>query len=220
MTNFEKLQDFYINGNDPEFEPIPNQSFVKNISAELVPFIPGHFYTHIELFPIGPDDVPTWDEYEILKNPSTRDLQRSVKYKINKPYYDNRPIYLALDSNGLGLNIKLMSQGLRKSFIMMYLRVMKNAISNCYNDGELSDLRTRLRDGKIMPFLSINYEIIKRMIGMPDFKLGILVNKYNREKIRNLTLIDWDDVSKLPLVNYSTDRTISSRSSFSLYEIT
>jgi hypothetical protein len=61
--------------------------------------------------------------------------------------------------------------------------------------------------------------LVKAIIGMPEFKLNLLVNKYNREKMRNLTLVDWDDVPKLPLVNYSTDRMISARSNFSLFEI-
>lgn len=220
MTNLENLQDFYINGNDPNWNSIPNYSFVNpKISGESTILIPGHFYTHTELYPITPDFVPTWDEYEIIKNPSIRDLALTEKYKTNKPYFDNRPIYLALDQYGLGLNIKIISQDLRKKINMSYLRAMSTAIINSYSDGNLIDIRTRISDGKVSPFLRVNYDSIKSFIGIPDFKLSLLINKYNRETMRNLTLIDWDDIPKLHLVNYSTDKTISARSSFSLFEI-
>lgn len=220
MTDYEKLQDFYLKGTNPDFSPEPNHIFMNlTRGGDKVFLIPGHVYSHLELEPVGPDQVPTWDEYEIIKNPSMRDLDLVSKYKIRKPYYDNRPIFLALSSDGLGINLKLMSQPLRKKFMMMYLRAMATPLTNCYSDGKLLEISERIRSGAIAPFLGVNLGLVKTILGMPEFKLNLLVNKYNREKMRNLTLIDWDDVPKLHLANYSTDRMISARSNFSLFEI-
>lgn len=220
MTNYEKLKEFYQSGVDPEFSPTPNHIFMNlTRGGDRTILVPGHFYTHMELEPVGPDQVPTWDEYEIMKNPSPRDLAMVSKYKITKPYYDNRPIFLALSTDGFGINVKLMAQPLRKKFIATYLNQISPILDNCYENGTLLDFPTRIQRGSLAPFLRVNLNLVKAILGMPDFKLNLLVNKYNREKMRNLTLIDWDDVPKIPLANYSTDRTISARSSFSLFEI-
>lgn len=220
MTQLETIQDFYQNGTDPDFSPDPNHVFI-NITrgGDRTILIPGHFYTHTELEPIGPDQVPTWDEYELLKYPSVKDATLVAKYKVKKPYYDNRPIFLALSPDGLGLNVKLMSQPLRKRFIRTYLNRMSTPLTNCFEDGNLMEFNKRIRERAVAPFFMVDTTFIKTLLGMPDIKFNLLVNKYNREKMRNLTLIDWDTVPNLHLANYSTDRTISARSSFSLFEI-
>lgn len=220
MTDYEKLQAFYRTGALPDFDPNPNHDFMQSSkNRERTILLPGHIYTHLELQPIGPDQVPTWDEYEILKNPSMRDLSLISKYKIKKPYYDNRPIFLAIDQNGLGINLKVMAPILRRKFLMLYLRVMESAIDKCYSDGKLSSFQERITSGALAPFLRVDLNLVKSMIGMPEFKLNLLVNKYNRETMRNLTLIDWDEIPMLSMINYSTDRMISKRSNFSLFEI-
>lgn len=220
MTDLDKLKNFYLNGVDPEFIANPNHVFIDNqLKTDKVPLVPGHFYTHIDLKPIGPDSVPTWDEYEILKNPSLRDLDLVGKYSVRLPYYDNRPIFLALNQYGLGLNIKIMSQPLRKLFIRTYLKQIAGPLEKCYDDGKLIDFNERLRLPEIRPLFGVNSEFIKAIMGFSDIKFNLLVNKYNRENMRNLTLIDWDTVPKLHLANYSTDKTVSTRSAFSLFEI-
>jgi hypothetical protein len=154
-----------------------------------------------------------------MRNPSTRDLDKSAKYKTTRPFYDNLPIFLALSDDGWGLNVKIMAQPLRKLFIKTYLIIMDTALERCYDQGTLTDFNERLRNKTVSPFLRVNSDFIKTISGIPDIKFNLLVNKYNREKMRNLTLIDWNDVPKLHLANYSTDKTISARSSFSLFEI-
>lgn len=220
MTNLDKLRNFYLSGTDPEFTANPNHVFMKDpIPGERTFLVPGHFYTHLELNPIGSDSVPTWDEYEILKNPSLRDLDKVTKYPVTLPYYDNRPIFLALSQDGLGINLKIMSQLLRKQFIRTYLKQIAVPLEKCYSDGKLIDFSERLRLPEIRPLFGVNLPFIKAMTGFPDIKFNLLVNKYNRERMRNLTLIDWDDVPKLHLANYSTDKSVSTRSAFSLFEI-
>lgn len=220
MNQLEKIQDFYQNGTDPDFTPNPNHVFMNmNRGGDRTILIPGHFYTHMELEPIGPDQVPTWDEYELLRYPSVKDAALAAKYRVKKPYYDNRPIFLALSPDGLGLNVKLMSQPLRKMFIRTYLNRMSAPLVNCFEDGNLMEFNKRIRERTIAPFFMVDTTFVKTVLGMPDIKFNLLVNKYNREKMRNLTLIDWDTVPNLHLANYSTDKTISARSSFSLFEI-
>lgn len=220
MTQLESLQNFYQNGVDPEFSPNPNHIFMNTTrGGDRTILIPGHFYSFLQLDPVGPDQVPTWDEYEIMRNPSTRDLDKLAKYKTTRPFYDNLPIFLALSDDGWGLNVKIMAQPLRKMFIRTYLRTMSDALERCYDRGTLADFNERLRNKTVSPFLRVNSGFIKTISGIPDIKFNLLVNKYNREKMRNLTLIDWNDVPKLHLANYSTDKTISARSSFSLFEI-
>lgn len=220
MNQLEKIQDFYQNGTDPDFTPNPNHVFMNmNRGGDRTILIPGHFYTHMELEPIGPDQVPTWDEYELLRYPSVKDAALAAKYRVKKPYYDNRPIFLALSPDGLGLNVKLMSQPLRKMFIRTYLNRMSAPLVNCFEDGNLMEFNKRIRERTVAPFFMVDTTFVKTVLGMPDIKFNLLVNKYNREKMRNLTLIDWDTVPNLHLANYSTDKTISARSSFSLFEI-
>jgi hypothetical protein len=217
MNTLDKLTDFYINGTDPDFSPLRNQSFVKPaFGNDRVYLIPGHFYTFIKLNPISPDQVPTADEYEQMRNPSLRELSLISKYKTKLPYYDNQPIFLALDQEGLGLNIKIVSQAMRKNLIRTYLNAMSRPLELCFSDGELMEFRQR---PGLRSFLSVNLGFIRSLFGLDELKLGLLVNKYNREEMRNLTLIDWDLVPNLHLVNYSTDRMISTRSNFSLFEI-
>jgi hypothetical protein len=218
MSTLDKIRDFYRNGTDPEFSPQPNHVFTNHSQkgGDRVYLLPGHFYSFLNLTPIGPDQVPTIDEYEILRNPSLRDQSLVSKYKIRLPYYDNQPIFLALDQYGLGLNIKIMSQFLRKRFIRTYMLRMQPALDLCFKEGELLPIRQR---PSLNSFLSVNLGFIKQVSGLDDLKFNLLVNKYNREQMRNLTLIDWDTVPNLHLANYSTDRLISTRSSFSLFEI-
>jgi hypothetical protein len=217
MNQLERLQDFYRNGTDPEFSPDPNHNFIVSQppGGERVFLLPGHFYTFLALNPVGPDDVPTWDEYEIMRNPSIRDSETMKKYPQRLPYYDNRPIFLALSQDGWAIDVKIMSQALRKKFVRTYLMRMERPIANCFTDGELLPIRQR----QLNPFLGINAQMIKTITGIPEIKYDLLINKYNRDQMRNLTLIDWPDVPKLHLANYSTDKTISARSQFSLFEI-
>jgi hypothetical protein len=93
---------------------------------------------------------------------------------------------------------------------------MQPALDLCFKEGELLPIRQR---PSLNSFLSVNLGFIKQVSGLDDLKFNLLVNKYNREQMRNLTLIDWDTVPNLHLANYSTDRLISTRSSFSLFEI-
>ena len=89
MSALDKLRDFYRNGDDPNFIPQPNHVFVNNAQrgGDRVYLLPGHFYSFTSLNPVSPDQVPTWDEYEILKNPSMRDAALVSKYNCLIPVY-------------------------------------------------------------------------------------------------------------------------------------
>lgn len=222
MTQLEELQNFYQKGIDPVWSPTPNHQFINmtQTGGERVPLIPGHFYTFMELNPVGPDEVPTYDEYQQMAYPSNRDKALIAKYqRVKKPYYDNRPIFLALSQDGFGLNIKIMSQLLRKKFIRTYLSRIQTPLEKCFVGGNLIDFKTRLGMQEVYPIFTVNLDFIRSISGLPDFAFNLLVNKYSRETMRNLTLIDWPEVPKLHLPNYSTDRTVSIRSDFSIIQI-
>lgn len=221
MTQLEELQAFYSNGTDPFFVAQPNQIFIKQQgSGERVILVPGHFYTFQELYPVTPDSVPTVDEVEMMRYPGKSEESLIQKYTgIKKPYYDNRPIFLYL-GNDFGLDVKLMNQILRKRFIRTYLTRIQGPLSHCFDDnGNILDFSKRLRMPELNPIFGVTLDFVKSLTGLPDIKFNLLVNKYRRENMRYLTLIDWPDVPKLHLANYSTDKSISSRSYFSLLEI-
>ena len=109
---------------------------------------------------------------------------------------------------------------MRKYFIRSYLSLFHNQIGKCYDrTGELLSLTDRISNEIINPFLTVNINTIKALLRPIDFKLGLAITKYNRENMGYLTLIDWNDVPKLAIPDYSTDKMIACRSSFSLFEI-
>ena len=221
MTQLEELQAFYRDGTDPFFVAQPNHVFIKQpVTGERVVLVPGHFYTFQELHPVMPDAVPTVDEVEMMRYPGKSEDSLMQKYTgIKKPYYDNRPIFLYL-GNDFGLDVKLMNQRLRKTFVRSYLSRIQRPLAQCFdNDGKLLDFGKRIRMSELNPIFGVTAGFVKSITGLPDIKFDLLVNKYRREGMRYLTLIDWPDVPKLHLANYSTDKSISSRSYFSLLEI-
>jgi hypothetical protein len=53
------------------------------------------------------------------------------------------------------------------------------------------------------------------IIPYSGIKFEFLVDKYNREEMRYLSLIDWPNVPKIGEVNYSRDESIATRSQIS-----
>jgi hypothetical protein len=169
--------------------------------------VPGHFYTFAQLNPKGNDLLPSLDDW--------------TTGTVNvKPYFDNAPIFLALDQYGLGLNIKLIPQSARRRFIRQYFKVILPVLSNLLNeDGSLIQFEKRIRQPEIGPFLSIGRGGVKNTFlnQLSDRKFDFLVDKYKRDEMRFLTLIDWPHVPKIGEVNYSADPAIATRSSISNY---
>lgn len=184
----------------------PNHRFAdegKLVSA----LIPGHFYTFVQMNPRGNDQLPSLDDW--------------TTGTVNvKPYFDNWPIFLALDQYGLGLNIKLIPQPRRRLFIQNYVSLILPVLANLLEEnGDLMPFEKRLRQPEIRPFASINRGRVKDTFlnQLSDRKFDFLVDKYKRDEMRFLKLIDWPHVPRIGEVNYSADPAIATRSPISNY---
>jgi hypothetical protein len=190
-------------------QPGPNHRFIAE--GKLVPpemIIPGHFYSFFQPIPHGNDQLPSLDDW-------TSGISRA------KPYYDNYPIFLALDQYGRGFNVKLIPQALRRQVIRSYLNLVMPLLKPFVNDtGDFIDLEDRRKSPGLNPFYRISVDLIKEGLfkRTPQIKFDFLVDKYNKDEMRkSLKLIDWPHVPKIGEVNYSNDPMIVSRSSFSDY---
>jgi hypothetical protein len=169
--------------------------------------LPGHFYTFVQLFPRGNDQLPSLDDW-------------TGGVATSKPYFDNRPIFLALDQYGLGLNVKLIPVQPRRFFIRNYMKAILPILGNLLDEsGKLLSIEKRQRLPEMRPFLSINRGRIRNTFlnQLADRKFDFLVDKYKRDEMRFLKLIDWPHVPKIGEVNYHADPTIATRSSISNY---
>lgn len=185
----------------------PNYRFADE-GVQVRYLVPGHFYTFIQMNQRGDDQLPSLDDY-------TAGLSLG-----RKPYFDNWPVFLALDQYGLGLNVKLIPSLARRIFLRTYLRSILPLLEKLTNDrGEFQDLETRLKSPLVNPFGTVNRSWIKeRILGqLPSIKYEFLIDKYNREEMRYLKLIDWPHVPKIGEVNYSTDKAVATRSFISDY---
>lgn len=203
----EQIKDYIQTGKVDNFsQPGPNYRFTDE-SIQVPILIPGHFYTFIAKTIKGNDGLPSIDDYT------------SGQVKSGKPYIDNRPVFIALGNSGpiqFGLNVKLMPQILRRKFIQTYLKRILPVLSNLTDDaGEFIEYSKRIRQPEMNPFGSINKEFMMSISPYSGIKFEFLVDKYNREEMRYLSLIDWKHVPKIGEINYSGDQSIATRSRIS-----
>ena len=199
----------------------PNHRFEECTGVSSV--FPGHFYT--AKIPTGIGNSAQALSVE----------QWQLDQSKGKPYTDQFPIFLALnslDSSGqyfLGLNVKLIPRDLRKLFLQQYLKIFfsdrgpiaKAALSGFFTqDGELIpyDERRRLPDmGRLATTITLDWLKSNLFRQFSDLKFNFLVDRYNRMQMQGLRLIDWADVIKIGEVEYSTDPTVIAVSSISDY---
>jgi hypothetical protein len=163
--------------------------------------IPGHFYSFSVVNRLANDMVPNLSE---TKTPKSLE-----QYLIKKPYYDNRPVCLSLggEDGEIILDLKMIPQKIRSVIIRRYLTVIKDRLKLFYEQTDtIIPFEKRLVSNLIGPFLSINPAFMFRLTG---FDLSFALNKYQRENMTNLVLIDWEDVSKIEQIDYRNDPTIS-----------
>jgi hypothetical protein len=206
----EALRKYVELGNAENFGPIaPNSHFYED-GVQTKYLVPGHFYSFLHMKPMGNDQLPSLDDW-------TTGTSKA------KPYFDNYPIFLALDQfgqSGLGLNVKLLPQLVRRSIIRSYLKLVMPVLEKMTDDtGNFLEFEERIRPPMINPFGSITLNFIKQALfsQLPEIKFSFLVDKYNRADMRYLTLVDWPNVPKIGEINYSNDPTIVSRSAISDY---
>jgi hypothetical protein len=202
------ISEYIRSGQAGEFtQPGPNHRFL-NEGLDAPYIIPGHFYSFAQLNVRGNDSLPSLDDWEGGLSKGT------------KPYFDNWPIFLALNQYGLGLNVKLIPQTTRKLFLRTYLKAITPILEKLIDEsGAFLKFEDRLASPSLNAFITINRNWIRERIfsATPDIKFDFLVDKYNREEMRYLKMIDWPDVPKIGEVTYSNDPAIVSRSAISDY---
>jgi hypothetical protein len=216
------IQSYINDGTVEGFDQgAPNHRFEECSGVSSI--LPGHFYTAKIPTGIG-NSMPALSIEKWQLDPSN-----------GKPYSDQFPIFLALnslDSGGqsfLGLNIKLIPRPLRKLFLREYLRIFfsdrgpiaKAALASFFNqDGEILPYNERLRlpdMRNLAATVTLSWLKSNLFRQLSDLKFNFLVDRYNRMQMQDLKLIDWHDVSKIGEVEYSTDPTVNTVSSISDY---
>lgn len=171
--------------------------------------VPGHFYTFTVVNRVPNDLVPNESE--------TKSALTMEKYPVKRPYYDNRPVCLSLGNNGGGgeivLNLKMIPPKFRSIIIRKYMSVIKDRLQGFYQEDELMPFIQRLRPDTIGPFLNVNAAFLSKLTGM---NLSFALNKYQREQMANVGLIDWEDVSKIERIDYRTDPFIAVKTPVSI----
>ena len=203
----QRIQEFIRTGKVDDFSVIgPNHRFAEE-SLPVSILIPGHVYTFISSTIRGNDDVPSLDDFVTGVS------------KGKKPYIDNRPIFISLGQEGpfeIGLNLKVIPQGLRRTFIRTYFRALEPILKNLTDSkGEFIEYPKRIRLPEMNPFGRINKTFITSISQFAGIKFEFLVDKYKREEMRYLGLIDWPQVHKIGEIDYSRDPAIATRSQIS-----
>lgn len=209
--SIKSLTDFIDSGSIEKFDQ-PGSNYRFEAEGQLVNhprLLPSHIYTFVSLNPRGNDSVSSLDDYQ------------SGVAKGVKPYFDNRPIFISLGKEGpmeIGLNLKLIQTSTRESFIRLYLKLLRPVLEKLVDQsGNFIELESRIRLQELTPLLKVNRDFIKQVSSLSDVNLEFLVDKYRREDMRFLRLIDWPHVPKLSQVNYSQDPMIATRTPISYY---
>ena len=174
---------------------------------ETVPYtrgrlVPGHFYAFNIVNRVPNDMVPNLSE--------TRTPSQLATYNLKRPYFDNYPVCLSLGNDGNGgeivLNMKMIPPKFRSIIIRRYLGAVRSRLNGFYRGDELMPFNERLKGELIGPFLTVNAAFMSKLTGI---NLSFGLNKYQREQMANIGLIDWEDVSKIEQIDYRTDPMIA-----------
>jgi hypothetical protein len=199
---YTDLQAYITEGTVAESKYYANYYFQEEGKPFSRPkLIPGHFYSFSVVNRLANDMVPNLSE--------TMTAKSLEQYAIKKPYYDNRPVCLSLGGDGgeIILDFKMVPPKLRSVIIRKYMNVVKERLKLFYGqDDNLIQFESRLQPELIGPFLSITPAFMFKLTGID---LSFALNKYQRENMTNIALIDWEDVSKIEQIDYRNDPTIS-----------
>lgn len=160
---------------------------------------PGYFYA-FTLMQNQEIDLPTLNEYQIDKG--------------IKPYYDNKPIILLLENpinELIGLNIKILNPNQRLLFLKTYFVLIKDFLNLQLNSNkDFIELEERLTVNNNQLFNNMSKAI--RNIGQYlNIDLDFIIDKYTKEDIRELAIIDWPHIISVCNYNYMNDQSILTR---------
>lgn len=182
-----KLKEFIKDGQIPEFSSFGANNYLEDVSIPVDhrTCISGHIYTFKSISQIGVTlSVDEWFE------------------KSKSEYLDKQPIFISLGQEGpmeIGLNLKVMPTRLTEELVRSYLKVITPMLDKIVDsDGNFIDLADRIK-------LPANHSL-SRLVNRNFFsKYEYWIDKYRREDMSYLTLIDWPDVPKLTKVSYSNN---------------
>ena len=145
----------------------------------------GHVYTFKSISQIGVTlSVDEWFE------------------KSKSDYLDKQPIFISLGQEGpmeIGLNLKVMPTRLTEELVRSYLKVITPMLDKIVDlKGNFIGLADRVK-------LPATYSL-SRLVNRDFFsKYEYFIDKYRREDMSYLTLIDWPAVPMLTKINYSNN---------------
>lgn len=182
-----KLKEFIKDGQIPEFSSFGANNYLEDVSIPVDhrTCISGHIYTFKSISQIGVTlSVDEWFE------------------KSKSEYLDKQPIFISLGQEGpmeIGLNLKVMPTRLTEELVRSYLKVITPMLDKIVDsDGNFIALTDRIK-------LPANHSL-SRLVNRNFFsKYEYWIDKYRREDMSYLTLIDWPDVPKLTKVSYSNN---------------
>jgi len=182
-----KLKEFIKDGQIPEFSSFGANNYLEDVSIAVDhrTCLSGHVYTFKSISQIGVT-LPVDEWFETSKS----------------DYLDKQPIFISLGQEGpmeIGLNLKVMPTRLTEELVRSYLKIITPMLDKIVNlDGNFIDLAERIK-------LPANYSL-SRLVNRDFFsKYEYFIDKYRREDMSYLTLIDWPDVPKLTKINYSNN---------------
>jgi len=199
-------------------QPVSNYFQDSSVPYTLRSLLPGHVYTFEYLDDVDERDIISIPDY--IKTPAQKKTEkangiRQQSYIIDKPYYDLRPIGLAITGINTDnqteyiLNLKCMPREDRSLVLELLYRgvipsLLKTAIeTEEEKKGELMQFDKRIKNGSyVLPFLRIKMEPFVNVLG-PE--LYFWINKYDKNRIRNIRLIDFDQLEKLAGLEYPDD---------------
>lgn len=196
--------------------------------------VPGHVYTFEYLSDLDEKQIITIPDYlatNAIAQPSLSNKQRIANleeisekgYEIDRPYFDSKPIALAVGGFDdpryeYVLNIKCMNPMDRTQVMEVLFRAVVPIMVRFGID----------KNGNSLPFQQrVNTaDYITKFI---NFKMGALteflgqglyfwVNKYSKDRIRNIRLIEFEHLPMLELLRFERDRALKFNGA-SLYEV-
>ena len=184
-----KLKEFIKDGQIPEFSAFGANNYLEGedgvIPVDHRTCLSGHVYTFKSISQIGVT------------------LSADEWFETGKSnYLDKQPIFISLGQEGpmeIGLNLKVMPTRLTEEVIRSYLKVITPMLEKIVDSkGNFIDLAERVK-------LAANYSL-SGLVNRNFFsKYEYFIDKYRREDMSYLTLIDWKDVPKLTKINYSNN---------------
>lgn len=180
--------------------------------------LPGHVYTFQYLDNVDDSLIITIPDYLQPKSTKKSILAAGLyepSYLIDRPYYDVRPIALSLPNLGADnqseyvLNLKMMPTRDRINVMELMHRIIvplilrTGVVEHGKNEGDLIPFDERLQKGDYTrPFLGFKMENLTGVLGNGIY---FWVNKYDKNRIRDVKLIDFDVLPRLGYADYSND---------------